>query len=94
MLRSRHKPYSIGGVLVIMFGDGGFYFGGPASGGRGLGVVLLNCLVIYFMGELARRAERTASKMVPVKSAYREPAFVSDPNGGHKQPMRPDGARA
>jgi len=29
---------------------GGFYFGGPAIGGSGIGLILLICLIIYFMG--------------------------------------------
>jgi hypothetical protein len=37
-------------VLLLLFGGGGFYFGGPAIGGGGLGLVLLICLVIFFMG--------------------------------------------
>ena len=37
-------------VLLLLFGGGGFYFGGPVIGGSGLGLVLLICLVIYFMG--------------------------------------------
>ncbi len=37
-------------ILFLLFGGGGFYFGGPAIGGGGLGLVLLICLVIYFMG--------------------------------------------
>lgn len=37
-------------VLLLLFGGGGFFFGGPMIGGGGLGLVLLICLVIYFMG--------------------------------------------
>jgi hypothetical protein len=37
-------------VLLLLFGGGGFYFGGPVIGGSGLGLVLLICLVIFFMG--------------------------------------------
>jgi hypothetical protein len=37
-------------VLLLLFGGGGFYFGGPVIGGSGLGLILLICLVIYFMG--------------------------------------------
>ena len=37
-------------VLLLLFGGGGFYYGGPVYGGSGLGLVLLVCLVIYFMG--------------------------------------------
>jgi hypothetical protein len=37
-------------VLLLLFGGGGFYFGGPMVGGGGLGLILLICLVIYFMG--------------------------------------------
>jgi hypothetical protein len=37
-------------VLLLLFGGGGFYFGGPVIGGGGLGLILLICLVIYFMG--------------------------------------------
>jgi hypothetical protein len=37
-------------VLLLLFGGGGFYFGGPVIGGSGLGLVLLICLIVYFMG--------------------------------------------
>ena len=37
-------------VLLLLFGGGGFYFGGPVIGGSGLGLVLLICLAVYFMG--------------------------------------------
>jgi len=37
-------------VLLLLFGGGGFYFGGPFIGGGGIGLVLLICLVVYFMG--------------------------------------------
>ena len=37
-------------ILFLLFGGGGFYFGGPAFGGGGLGLVLLICLIIYFLG--------------------------------------------
>jgi hypothetical protein len=37
-------------VLLLLFGGGGFYLGGPVIGGSGLGLVLLICLVIFFMG--------------------------------------------
>ena len=37
-------------ILLLLFGGGGFYLGGPAFGGGGLGLVLLICLIIYFMG--------------------------------------------
>jgi hypothetical protein len=37
-------------VLLLVFGGGGFYFGGPIIGGSGLGLLLVICLVIYFMG--------------------------------------------
>lgn len=37
-------------VLLLVFGGGGFYFGGPVIGGSGLGLILLICLVAYFMG--------------------------------------------
>ena len=37
-------------VLLLVFGGGGFYFGGPVIGGSGLGLILLMCLVAYFMG--------------------------------------------
>jgi exosortase/archaeosortase len=37
-------------VLLLLFGGGGFYFGGPVIGGSGLGLILLICLVIFFMG--------------------------------------------
>ena len=42
-------------VLLLLFGGGGFYFGGPVIGGSGLGLVLLICLVIYFMGGFRTR---------------------------------------
>lgn len=37
-------------VLLLLFGGGGFYIGGPAIGGSGLGLILLICLVIYLAG--------------------------------------------
>jgi len=37
-------------ILLLLFGGGGFYLGGPVFGGGGLGLILLICLVIYFMG--------------------------------------------
>ena len=37
-------------VLLLLFGGGGFYIGGPVIGGSGFGLVLLICLVAYFMG--------------------------------------------
>lgn len=37
-------------VLLLVFGGGGFFFGGPVIGGSGIGLILLICLVIYFMG--------------------------------------------
>jgi hypothetical protein len=37
-------------VLLLLFGGGGFYFGGPAIGGGGIGLILVICLIIYFMG--------------------------------------------
>ena len=37
-------------VLLLLFGGGGFYFGGPVIGGGGLGLVLVICLIIYFVG--------------------------------------------
>ena len=64
-LTGRLRPYGSGGndvvpffmnllllifVLVLLLGGGGFHFGGPAISGGGLGVVLLVCIVILFMG--------------------------------------------
>jgi hypothetical protein len=37
-------------VLVLLFGGGGFYIGGPVIGGSGLGLVLLICLIVFVMG--------------------------------------------
>ena len=37
-------------LLLLLFGAGGFYIGGPVVGGSGLGLVLLICLIVYFMG--------------------------------------------
>ena len=37
-------------VLLLLFGGGGFYLGGPVFGGSGLGLILVICLIIYFMG--------------------------------------------
>jgi hypothetical protein len=37
-------------VLMLLFGGGGFYFGGPVIGGSGVGLILLICLIAYFMG--------------------------------------------
>ena len=43
-------------ILFLLFGGGGFYFGGPIIGGSGLGLVLLICLIIYFMGGFRAKA--------------------------------------
>ena len=43
-------------VLVLVFGGGGFYFGGPVIGGGGLGLILVICLIIYFMGGFRSKA--------------------------------------
>jgi hypothetical protein len=43
-------------VLLLLFGGGGFYIGGPAIGGGGLGLVLLICLIVFFMGGFSRKA--------------------------------------
>jgi len=43
-------------VLLLLFGGGGFYFGGPIIGGGGLGLVLVICLIIYFMGGFRSKA--------------------------------------
>ena len=43
-------------VLLLLFGGGGFYFGGPVIGGGGLGLVLVICLIIYFMGGFRAKA--------------------------------------
>jgi len=37
-------------LLLVLGGGGGFYFGGPAYGGSGIGLVLLICLAVYFLG--------------------------------------------
>src|ERR1041385_6197701 len=37
-------------VLLLLFGGGGFYLGGPVFGGSALGLILVICLVVYFMG--------------------------------------------
>jgi hypothetical protein len=42
-------------VLLLLFGGGGFYFGGPVIGGSGLGLILLICLVLFFMGGFRTR---------------------------------------
>ena len=55
-------------VLLLLFGGGGFYFGGPVIGGGGLGLILLICLVIYFMGGFR------GSKRLTAESASRLPA--------------------
>jgi hypothetical protein len=43
-------------VLLLLFGGGGFYFGGPFIGGGGLGLVLLICLIVFFMGGFRPRS--------------------------------------
>jgi hypothetical protein len=43
-------------VLLLLFGGGGFYFGGPVIGGSGLGLVVLICLIVYFMGGFRSKA--------------------------------------
>lgn len=35
-------------LLLLMFGVGGFLFGGPIIGGGALGLILLVALMIYF----------------------------------------------
>ena len=40
---------------MLLFGGGGFYFGGPVIGGSGLGLILLICLVVYLMGGFRSR---------------------------------------
>ena len=42
-------------ILILLFGGGGFYIGGPVYGGSGLGLILLICLIIYFMGGFRTR---------------------------------------
>ena len=37
-------------VLLLLFGSGGFYFGGPVIGGSGLGLILMVCLIVWIMG--------------------------------------------
>jgi len=37
-------------VLLLLCGGGGFYLGGPFIGGSGIGLILVICLIIYFMG--------------------------------------------
>ena len=44
-------------VLLLLFGGGGFYFGGPVIGGGGLGLVLVICLIVYFLGGFRSKAE-------------------------------------
>lgn len=41
--------------MLLLFGGGGFYFGGPAVGGSGLGLILLICLVIFLAGGFRTR---------------------------------------
>jgi hypothetical protein len=43
-------------IFLLLFGGGGFYFGGPVIGGGGLGLILLICLIVYFMGGWRTRA--------------------------------------
>jgi len=42
-------------ILVLLFGGGGFYVGGPAIGGSALGLILLICLIMFFMGGFRSR---------------------------------------
>jgi hypothetical protein len=37
-------------VLFLLFGGGGFYYGCPVIGGSGIGLILVICLIVYFMG--------------------------------------------
>jgi hypothetical protein len=37
-------------IALVLFGGGGFYFGGPIKGGIGIGVILLTCLFVYIAG--------------------------------------------
>jgi len=43
-------------VLLLLFGGGGLYLGGPVIGGGGFGLILLVCLVVYFMGGLRTKS--------------------------------------
>ena len=43
-------------VLLLLFGGGGFYLGGPVIGGSGIGLVLVICLIVYFMGGFRTRS--------------------------------------
>ena len=40
----------------LSFGGGGFYFGGPVIGGSGIGLILVICLIVYFMGGFRTRS--------------------------------------
>ena len=40
---------------MLLFGGGGFYYGGPVYGGSGLGLILLICLVVYLAGGFRAR---------------------------------------
>ena len=50
----RGVSFMFGGLvdakMFQLFGGGGFYLGGPAIGGGGVGLILLVCLVIFLMG--------------------------------------------
>jgi len=45
-----HESYIDNSCSSSRFRGGGFYLGGPAIGGGGLGLILLVCIVIYLMG--------------------------------------------
>lgn len=39
-------------ILVLVFGTGGYYSGGPVFAGGSIGLVLLIVLVLYLLGYL------------------------------------------
>lgn len=43
-------------VVLLLFGTGGFYIGGPAVGGASIGTILIICLAIYLLGGFRRRS--------------------------------------
>jgi len=48
-------------ILLLLFGSGGFYFGGPAIGTWSLGLFILLCLGAYFLVGFLRKNKSAAN---------------------------------
>jgi hypothetical protein len=45
-------------ALLLMFGWGGFYLGGPVVAASGLALVLMLCVLLYVMGGLRTKTSQ------------------------------------